>query len=274
MPDPIQAQPTELIHFEYQHTDEQGNPLLDPRTGKQIITNLTGKDWKEIAEKERDAHIHVTRALHRARTQKPVPLSSQQKPAELSAEEERQAAADLQDPTKARAAVRKLTGLEDLEAKQKALDESQYKADAQRAAYQFMVAHIADYYPCAANAALMRSYIDAEGLDPRIVDNYEVAFNAVFDRLAPRPAPVAAPALAKEGPAVPAPRQSSGGVQPGQLSGQRPRIRKANEITKESVNEMLRTKEGRAEFNKRTRIDPEFVRQVNALGIHPRGNFF
>ena len=39
--------------------------------------------------------------------------------------------------------------------------------------------------------------------------------------------------------------------------------RKSNEITRDSINEMRRTADGRAEYKKRMR-DPEFVKAVNA----------
>jgi hypothetical protein len=274
MPEPNETQQIEKIIFEFQHTDENGNPLIDPRTGKPGFTNLTGANYQEIAEKLRDSYLNANRALARRMNHKPVPKPEQPKPPELSAEEERQAAADLQDPSKARAAVRKLTGADDLEARQRATDEAQYKADSSKAAYQFMSEHLSDYYPCQANSAAMSKYITDNELDPRVVENYEVAFIECLNagKLAPRPAPPAAKVEEPE-PPPPPPRRASGGIEPGSLSGQRPPKRKPNEVTKESVLEMQKTPEGRAEYKKRLR-DPRFVEQVNALGVRPRGNFF
>jgi hypothetical protein len=265
MPDPIQTPPEELVTFEFQHTDRQGNPIIDPRTGKQGFTNFTGKSEREILEKLKTSYLEVTNAHARALAHKAVPKAPEQKPKELSAEEERQAAADLQDPSKARAAVRKLTGVDDIEARQKAADEAKDKADANSAAYQFMSRHIEDYYRCQANSGVISKYITDNDLDPREVENYEIAFNATQKDLAPRPAPPPPPPpepkIEEEPP--PPPKRASGGLQPGELSGERPKPRKSNAITKESVNEMRRTAEGRAEYKKRMR-DPEFVRQVNA----------
>ena len=266
MTDQVPTQPIEeTIIFEFQHTDEKGNPIIDPRTGKQGFTNLTGKSWQEIAEKQKEAYINVTRALVRARNHKPVAKEPEPQAKELSPEEERQAAADLQDPLKARAAVRKLSGSDDIEAQQKAAKDAKYKADAQKAAYQFMSSHMNDYYPCQANSAVLSKFITDNELDPTVVDNYEVAFNAVQNQLAERPAPPAqTPAPIQEiVPPSPPKKESSGGIQPGELSGQRPAQRKKNEITKEAINEMRRTPEGRAEYSKRMR-DATFVAAVNA----------
>src|ERR1035437_2593348 len=141
-------QPTEPVVFEFQHTDEQGNPIIDPRTGKPAFTNLTGANYQEVAEKLKDSYLNVTRAYVRAKNHRPVAREPEQKPKELSAEEERQAAADLQEPSKARAAVRKLTGLDDIQARQAKTEEAQVAADSQKAAYLFMSAHLTDYYPC------------------------------------------------------------------------------------------------------------------------------
>jgi hypothetical protein len=262
MPEPIQEQKqTEKFVFEFQHTDRNGNPIIDPRTGKQAFTNLTGANEKEVLEKLKDSYLELESAYVRAKTHKPVPKPEQPPAKELSAEEERQAAADLQDPTKARTAIRKLSGVDDIEARQKAADEATFNADARAAAYQFMSRHINDYYPCQANSKVMSDYIAENDLDPRNVENYEVAFNSLQGRLAEKPAPPAPPKI-EDSPAPPA-RQASGGIQPGQLSGEKPKPRNAKAITKESINEMRRTAEGRAEYKRRMR-DPEFVRQVNA----------
>lgn len=276
MPEPIQQTPTEVIAFEYQHTDEQGNPIIDPRTGKQVVTNFTGKDWKEIAEKTRDAHVNVTRALNRARNHKPVPREAEPQPKTLTAEEERQAAIDLQDPSKAKAAARKLTGIDEIEARQKRLDEQKFELDVAAARLRFVNTHgvegFNDYYPCMANSNTLMKYITDEGLDPRVAENYEVAFNAVANMLAQRPVRPQATPPANEPPPPPI-RPAAGGIQPGELTGARPQRRPKNEVTKEMIREMTKTPEGRADFRKRMK-DPSFVAQVNALGVRPSGNFF
>lgn len=262
MPEPNQQPTEQKVVFEFQHTDEQGNPIIDPRTGKQGFTNLTGANYQEIAEKMRDSYINVNRAYARARSIKAVPKESEPARKELSAEEERQAAADLQDPTKARAAVRKLTGVEDIEARQKSADDAKFAADAKAAAYQFMSRHMDDYYPCQANSVELSRYINEQELDPRVEANYEIAFNAVGNLLAPRPQPNVVIPPAND-PAPPPARATSGGIQPGELTGNRPTRRPKNEITRESINEMRRTPSGRAEYKKRMR-DPAFVAAVNA----------
>lgn len=264
MPEPNQQPTEQKVVFEFQHTDEQGNPIIDPRTGKQGFTNLTGANYQEIAEKMRDSYINVNRAYARARSIKAVPKESEPAHKELSAEEERQAAADLQDPTKARAAVRKLTGMEDIEARQKEVERSKFEADARAAGYKFMTEHLNDYYPCTANSVELSRFMNEHDppLDPRAVSNYEIALNAVGHKLAPRPQPNVVIPPAND-PAPPPARATSGGIQPGELTGNRPTRRPKNEITRESINEMRRTPLGRAEYKKRMR-DPAFVAAVNA----------
>lgn len=254
-------EPKEKIIIEFQHTDENGNPIIDPRTGKQGFTNLVADTQEEMTGKMKDAYLNVTRALARARNHKPVPKESPAAAATLTPEEERLAVADLQDPIKARAAGRKLFGVDQLEEDRKVLKEKQDLADANRAIYQFLARHPNpnDFYPCKANETLMLSYITAENLDPRIVDNYEIAFNAVQGQLAQRPAPPA-----PEPEPEPQKRQAAGGIQPGSLSGTRTMPKKKELVTKQQIAEWRKTPEGRAEYKKRLR-DPAFVSAVNAL---------
>ena len=249
--------PKQKFVFEFQHTDENGQPIIDPRTGKQAFTNLVGESAEEVLEKMKDSYLNVTRAYNRSRTHKPVPKEPEPQVKQLSPEEERQAAADLQDPTKARAAVRKLTGVDDLEATAKATKDAQDKALASAAAYKFMANHLNDYYPCQANSSVISRYINENGLDPRLAENYEVAFNAVQPLLAQRPAPAAPP------PPEP-PKQVNGGIQPGSLSGQRPAPRKKQIVTKQEIAEMRKTKEGRERYHKRVVSEPGFKEAVDA----------
>jgi len=265
MTETIQQEPAKKIIVEFKHTDEQGNPLIDPRTGQQGFTNLTADTPEEMIEKQKEAYQNVLRALHRSRNHKPVPREPEPVRKELSVEEERLAVADLQDPTKARAAVRKLTGVDDLEARNAKLEEARNEALKNAAAYRFMSNHLADYYPCKANSDLISEFIIREELDPRIADNYEVAFNAVESRLAQRPAPPIAQPTPEPEPAPEPRKQAAGGIQPGELSGTRPIQRKKEYITKAEIAEMKKTPEGRAEFARRLRTDPKFGPAVDAL---------
>jgi hypothetical protein len=276
---PENQQPTEPFIFEFQHTDENGQPIIDPRTGRQAFTNLTGADANEVLGKLKDSYINVARAFNRVRNQKPVPLQKETETRELSAEEERQAAIDLQDPSKARLAARKLTGIDDLEARQKRMDEQKYELDTAAARLRFVNAHgiegLNDYYPCQANSAVLMKYIADNNLDPRVLDNYETAFNATQHQLASRPTPQQATPPANEPPINerPAPAKTNGGIQPGSMNGgERPKRTPKNAVTKEALRAMQKTPEGRAEFKRRMK-DPAFVAEVNALGYHPAGNF-
>lgn len=263
-----QEEPKAKIIFEFQHTDENGNPIIDPRTGKQGFTNLTADTQEELNEKLKQAYINVNRALARARTHRPVPKEAEHAPRQLSPEEERQLITEVVDPVKGREALRKLTGVDEIEKSNANTKKIQDEAAAQRASYQFMSAHLQDYFPCQANAAIMSAEINAQGLDPRVADNYEIAFQAVEGKLAQRPAPPATPTPEPE----PEPRrQAAGGIQPGELSGRRPIQRKQGPMTKdgpltiEDVKRMKNTEEGRAEWARRARTDPAFYPAVTAL---------
>jgi hypothetical protein len=245
---------------EYQITDEGGQPLTDPRTGRPMFTNLTAETPEEMFEKQKQAHINAVRLAARLRTQRAVAKEPEPARKEMSAEEQRTAVAELTDPVKAPAAIRKLAGVDEIETAQKKLQEQQAAAASQRAAYQFMSAHIADYYPCRANSEIMTDYINAEKLDPAVADNYEIAFDAVHHKLAQRPAPpVAQPTPEPQ----PEPRrQAAGGIQPGELSGTRPIQRKQSgkyNFTKREIADMSRD-----DYRKRLK-DPEFQTYVNNL---------
>jgi hypothetical protein len=268
MSETIQEEPKKKIIEEFMHTDEQGNPIIDPRTGKQAFTNLVADTEEEMRQKMREAYLNVTRALARARNHKPVPKETPNAPPNLTPEEERQLITEVNDPVKGRAALRKLTGVEDLEKDRAAAKQEQDAAAAQRAAYQFMSAHLNDYYPCSANSSMMTAEINAQGLDPRVTDNYEIAFNAIQGKLAQRPAPPQPDPPKVEEPV----RQAAGGIQPGELSGRRTIQRtpkgpmtKDGPLTIEKLKWLKNTEEGRAEWKRRAKTDPSFYPAVNAL---------
>ena len=252
MPEPIQEAPKEKIVFEYQHTDEQGNPIIDPRTNRPVFSNFTGDTWEEIARKQKDAEINASRAISRLRARKAVPKETEAPKPVLTPEQE---------------AARKMAGTDELEKKIQEQEQVKNQAAAERAAYQFMSAHLSDYYPCKANSDILSQYITENELDPRILDNYEIAFDAVSAKLAQRPAPPApiAPQPDPEPEPAPAPKkQAAGGIQPGQLSGSRPIQRRNDRITIEKMKRWKNTAEGRAEYKKLMR-DETFINDVNAF---------
>lgn len=234
------------IILEYQHTDEKGQPLLNTE-GRPIVTNFTGKTKDELIEKLKDAHINVTRAFHRSQKFKAVPKQPEPPKVQLTPDQE---------------AARKMAGTDKLERDVEELRAAKDAADANKASYQFMSSHFNDYYPCQANGAVMAQYINENGLDPKVVDNYEIAFAAVSAKLAQRPAPPTPPITPQPEPEPPAPRrQAAGGLQPGQLSGQRPEIRKKGPFsyTKKEIKDMPR-----AEYHKLLQ-KPGFEDYVNSL---------
>jgi hypothetical protein len=269
MPETIQTETSKKIIFEFKHTDEQGNPIIDPRTGQQAFTNLAADTQEEMNEKMKQSYLNVMRALARVRGAKPVAKEPERSAVQMTPEQERQLVTEVVDPVKGREAIRKLAGVEDLEKSQAKTKEMQDAAAAERASYQFMNRHMDDYFRCAANGKLISDYIKENDLDPRVADNYEIAFQNVQHRLAERPAPP------KVEPEIPEPpkRQAAGGIQPGELSGHRT-IQRTNEksvktkdgpLTLEKLKWLKNTDEGRAEWKRRAKTDPSFYPAVNAL---------
>lgn len=265
MPETIQTEePKKKIIVEFKHTDELGNPIIDPRTGQQAFTNLVADTPEEMIEKQKEAYINVARALARARNNKPVPKETVAVK-EMTPEEQRQLTTEVNDPVKGREAIRKLSGVEDLEARMKRADEATMRANIAQAQYIFVSRHINDYFQCQANRELLVSYINENELDPTQVSNYEIAFQNVQHKLAQRPAP---PKVEEPPQEEPKPRQAAGGIQPGELSGRRPIQRKQSmngDLTVEKIKWMKNTDEGRAEWKRRVQTDPKFYDKVNAL---------
>ena len=160
------VQEQQPIVLEIQHTDENGQPLIDPRTGKPVFTNLTGKDHGELLEKLKNSYVNVTRAYNREKRLKAVPKQAEPPAQVLTPEQE---------------AARKMAGTDELEKKLNEQQAAKDRMDANAAAYAFLSAHLNDYYPCKANSDLLSKYISDNELDPRVVDNYEIAFSAVQD---------------------------------------------------------------------------------------------
>jgi hypothetical protein len=244
MPETNEVVIEQPIIVEYQHTDENGQPLL--KDGKPIITNFTGKTEREIIDKLKEAHINVTRALNRTQKLKAVAKQPDPPAPQFTPEQE---------------AARKMAGTDEIQKELDKVKKSEYAADARTAALAFCESH-EDYFRCKANSDLITQYITQNELDPRIVDNYEIAFSAVEGKLAQRPAPPA-PIIPQPEPEPAPARKQAAGIQPGQLSGQRP-IQRKKGLSKEDIKQMRETPQGRAEYKKRM-ADPSFVAEVNAL---------
>jgi hypothetical protein len=212
---PVEA-PAELV-LEYQPTDEQGNPI-----GNKTV--IKGTSWEEIAKKQIDVNNSVTRAYHRLKTATPTKPKEKFQPKQLTADEEFQAGIELNDPAKARKAIRKLVDAEfGLTERQEELDRNAAIMRHDLAAAAFLRAHARDYFICQANNDLIEGYLTENGLD-YTPENYEIAFAMCGDRLAQSPT-VTVPET-PAAPANPEPRRPrvTPDLQPGSLNGDtRPR---------------------------------------------------
>src|SRR5690348_10807022 len=146
--------------IEYQVTTEDGRPVGNP-------THIEYTTEAELIEKMKTAHIHATRAFHRLKTQKTT--FRQETPAQtgMSDQEILTEAAKIKsdDPAEAAAAVRKITGYDELQKEREQAAQAAEQARQERASYQFMRAHVNDFNPCEANAKIIGQYIQDNNLE-------------------------------------------------------------------------------------------------------------
>lgn len=174
---------------EYQVTDDNGTPIARP-------THLEARSWAEMARKEKEAHIQITRGFTRLKNQKTT-FNKPLKPAGipdvplLSEEERIKAAMDLNsdDENVVTKADRKLRADQILrDQRQEAINKELRRQD--EVSQEFKRQHRHDFNPCEANAQLIADYLkehsDADG-NPLAwtVDNLELAFAATEPDLVP-----------------------------------------------------------------------------------------
>jgi hypothetical protein len=179
-------------------TDEAGQPILD-RNGKPRVTNIIGDSPEEVVSKLAQANLEVTRALDRSnkfaetlKNKKPTPARppADLKPKSLTADESMQVGLDLQDPRKAAAAIEKVVESRVAPVAGEVTRQAQSLDIKARneIALQFIGLHRGDYWPADANNALLNGYLAANNLEFSL-NNLEIAFAALADKLASRPAP-------------------------------------------------------------------------------------
>jgi len=154
-PEVTNHEPKKFI-VDYQATAEDGTAIGKP-------THLEADTYEEIIEKMKQAHIAATRALARQNEafNKYKQLKVTPKPAA--------------DATPATTEQR--------------VDKLEKESDfvrGQRTALEFMRGHVADFYPCEANAATLKEWIHENDLE-WTADNLEIAFEACRSLLAPIP---------------------------------------------------------------------------------------
>jgi hypothetical protein len=198
-------------------TDEEGNAILD-RAGKPRFTNLIADSESELAIKAAQGHLEVSRALNRAnqhidtlKNKRPTPARVQPdlRPKPMTADEQLEVGLQMQDPRKAAAAIEKV--IESRVAPVATAVENQGKnldiEARRRIAGEFFSRH--PEYNLSANGQMLGRWLQENGYDFTL-DNIEIAFATLQDRLAriaPRNEPpvVAAPDNAAPGNETPNP---------------------------------------------------------------------
>jgi hypothetical protein len=264
----MQEQGNKIV-VEYQPTDENGIAIGEP-------TRLVADSWEEMSKKQSDAHIAATRALHRQnkafeilKTRKPTPVAPKPEPKQLTADEEYQAGLELQNPKTAKQGLETLVPIADTTKRVEQIELELEIQKRDRAARTWMSSHTADYFPCQANEAMLRDYLDQQGL-AWTVGNLDIAFVALSAQLAQRPkannAPpaVAAPEVTNDGNnaptnAAPPARQATGTIQPGQFTARSP-VRQTGMTKKEAL---LLSRNNPNEF-KRMMRNPELKKVLEA----------
>jgi hypothetical protein len=252
----------------YQAKDEAGNPIGSP-------TSFKVRTWEELAVKQQQAHENAVRYAERVKNRKPAPKKVEPVVKTLSPEELAQAHEESRgkDPVKAAEALKKITGVDQLEQDRKRTLEAEADARAAQVSYNWMRKHIHEFNPCEANANAVVKYIadnnlqfTEEALDeafrelesqlappevqrpiaqapanPTPAPAPPAVVPAVVPPAAPAPtavaaAPVAPPAAPIPTPVAVVPRPGvNSGIQPGQGSGQRPVAQKGT-LTKAIIN--------------------------------------
>jgi hypothetical protein len=180
-------------------TDEAGEPILD-RQMRPRMTNLIADSPGELAIKAARTNLEVSRTLERAnrhieslkKRATPARTRVNLKPAAMTEEEKVQLGLDVQDPRKAADAIQKVveSRVSPVAGEVERQGEETERERRLRIAGQFITLHRHDYYNVEANGLALRGYIERNGLEYDL-DNLEIAFAAMQDQLAQRPAPAA-----------------------------------------------------------------------------------
>lgn len=185
------------IVVEYQAKDLDGNPIGRP-------THLEADTWEEMSKKQQDAHVNAVRAYERLKGQK-VTFKKEVAPAPRLTDEELETALEEvrkeKDPQKAAAAIRKITGADEVELERQKLVIEREENRQRAVSLEFMTAHRNDFNPCNANSQVIADFILANELE-WTRENLEVAFANTESQLAPVIVP-AVPVIAPTPPANP-----------------------------------------------------------------------
>jgi hypothetical protein len=276
----VKAAEKKKIVYDYQVTDEQGNPIGRP-------THIEAWSPEELAEKLKKAHIEATRYAHRLKTRRDQAVYKSAEPARMTDAQIAAVAVELESEDKAvqEAARKRIEDDAKLVAKKQSVDQDALDRENVRqsaVSLEFMRNHVRDYNPCKANGQIIGDYIRNNNLE-WTVENLELAFLETESQLVPvaepaitKPAPAANPAeqaptvapaaiVAAQPAAQPtipagvAPPRASGGIEPGVTTTGRQPVAQTPRLTKADVRKWTP-----AEMRKQLK-DPKVLAEFNLL---------
>jgi hypothetical protein len=197
----VTPEPPKEFVYEFQPTDEKGNPL----GGKQVVKyDGTPEDLGRKMAENNSRLIALNRELNKkvrlsTSFRDEIPESAQRfdpskyelKPEPLTAEEKIQLAQDMTDPEKMDAVADRLVRArigdpEILRTRLARVEQRMDRSNVDAEARAFLRLR-PDYYPLQANLETLAAWIEKNQLDP-IKENFVLAYDTLKDVLEPRPA--------------------------------------------------------------------------------------
>ena len=178
--------------------------------------HLEASTQEELNTKIADSYSRLTEAYEDLKTKKLTVKKEEPAAPAMTDSELEELVKEIRkgdDPKAAVAALKKVTGTDQLDAERQRLAREQEAVEAQRVSNEFMRRHIHDFNPCEANGKKIGEYITGKNPQGEVydwtLDNLELAFIAVQSELAPvvaaNPAATAQPTPAPVVPANPEP---------------------------------------------------------------------
>jgi hypothetical protein len=188
----------------FEHTDEQGNPILDYRTQKPKVTNIIADTPEDLVAKLAQVTLEASRTIQRS-DRKFAELSARQPTAAapepkleatpLTDEQKLKHGIDTQDPRKAadavKAVVESVVPVKQITESLDRINRQLSQQERERIALEFLRANKETYFPSEANNAMVKSFVESHGWEWTVA-NLEIAAATLAPRLTPRPAPPAA----------------------------------------------------------------------------------
>ena len=267
--------------------DDNGDYIAEIRNaaGNRVST-YKGKTYKEVADKLLDSQVNANRELRRLKKPDAGRTPLKVEPRELTPNDKFRLAAEITDPNKVVDAVTEIvtaqTGAppkvvgEKIATDDRKQSNEYYAAEAEAFRKEFP-----DYYPVEQNRNAIFDELKANGWD-LTRNNLAIAYQTLLDREEMIPWPdgeqeppnggnggappngqtrVAQPAAQEPNPPSPRPRTISTGIRNADASALPPTPQKKARYTRADIERMPR-----AEYTQRLNSDPDFRRQVDAMG--------